>query len=231
MATFVLVHGSYQGGWIWKFVGERLADAGHRVFRPTLIGCAERKRQLRPDLTLDEYAQEVADLLFYEDLHDVALVGTSIGGMVVCAVAEKQPERVGRLVFMDALVPIPGESVPQINSRAPHDRAGVVYGPPPDQAFGTVYSDLPRDLEEWAVERYTQQAIAPTDDPVDLHQFWSTRWPRVDVLRWKRSALPPEAHQRRTAERLGGTYTELDAGHYAMLSHPKEVADFLLGNG
>ncbi len=73
----------------------------------------------------------------------------------------------------------------------------------------------------------TQQGIGPTDDPVDLRDFWAHSW-RVDVLRCTRSPLPPEAHRRRTAERLHGTYAEIDAGHYPMLSHPQEIADYLI---
>src|SRR6266542_1218836 len=101
MATYVLVHGSYQGGWIWKLVGDRLIDAGHRVYRPTLDGSAERRRKLRPDLTLRDHGAEIADLLFFEDLHDVIFVGTSIGGMVACQAAESAPQRIKRLVFID----------------------------------------------------------------------------------------------------------------------------------
>ena len=82
MATYVLIHGAYQGGWIWKPVVERLRAAGHVVHAPTLDGCAERKHQLRPGITVGTHAQEVADLLFYEDLKDIVLVGTSSGGMV-----------------------------------------------------------------------------------------------------------------------------------------------------
>ena len=89
MSTFVLVHGSYQGGWIWKLVGERLSAHGHVVYRPTLQGSAERRRDIRPDLTLADYGAEIADLFFYEDLTDVIFVGTSIGGMVVCEAAPK----------------------------------------------------------------------------------------------------------------------------------------------
>jgi pimeloyl-ACP methyl ester carboxylesterase len=227
MANFVLVHGSYQGGWIWKAVGDRLLDAGHRVYRPTLPGNAERRRQLRPDLTLMDYAAEVADLLVYEDLQEVVFVGTSIGGMVVCQAAEIVPERIKRLVFIDALVPVPGETVPTINSRPPHPRANVVYGPKPEDARGVVFDHLEPDVESWAVARYTQQAIGPTDDPVDLREFWSRQW-QVDVLRCTQSPAPTEAHQRRTAERLHGTYEELDAGHYPMLSRPAEVTAYLL---
>ena len=227
MSTYVLVHGSYQGGWIWKPVSERLAARGHVVYRPTLQGSAERRREIRPDLSLADYGVEIADLFFYEDLTDVIFVGTSIGGMAVSEAAPKVAERIRRLIFIDALVPLPGESVPQINSRPPYDQRNVVYGPSPDSARGTIFAGLPPAVEDWALARYTQQAIKPTDDPVDLREFWSRTW-RVGVLRCTRSPAPPESHQRRTAERLKGTYTELDAGHYPMLSHPGEVADYLM---
>jgi pimeloyl-ACP methyl ester carboxylesterase len=227
MATYVLVHGSFQGGWIWKTVGNRLVDAGHRVYRPTLDGSAERRRNARPELTLEDLGKELADLLFYEDLSDVILVGTSMGGMLVAEAAQHVPERIKRLIFIDALVPLPGESVPTINSREPYDRAQVVYGPKPEHARGQMFTGLPPDVENWALARYTQQPIAPTDDPVDLHAFWSRSW-TIDVLCCTGSPLPPEAHQRRTAERLNGSYSELAAGHYPMLSHPDEITRYLL---
>jgi|SRR5690348_291441 len=227
MATFILVHGSFQGGWIWKTVGNRLVDAGHRVYRPTLEGSAERRRNARPELTLQDLGSELADLLFYEDVSETVLVGTSMGGMVVAEAAEKVPRRIKRLIFIDALVPLPGESVPTINSRAPYEKANVVYGPKPEAAKGQMFGGLPADLEEWALARYTQQPIAPTDDPVDLKKFWSLPW-KVDVLCCTESPLPPEAHQRRTAERLNGSYAELAAGHYPMLSHPDDITAYLL---
>ena len=91
MATFVLVHGSYQGGWIWQHVANRMRAAGHQVYAPSLDGCAERKGTVRPGITTETQADEVAQLLFYEALKDVVLVGTSSGGMVVCRVAELEP--------------------------------------------------------------------------------------------------------------------------------------------
>jgi pimeloyl-ACP methyl ester carboxylesterase len=223
MATFVLVHGSFQGGWIWKTVGNALVDAGHRVYRPTLEGSAERARNLRASLSLSDHGAELADLLFYEDLTDVILVGTSMGGMVIADAAARVPERIKRLIFIDALVPLHGESVPIINSRPPYDKAAVVYG---HGAQGT-FADLPQEVQEWARQRYTPQPVAPTDDPVDLQAFWARTW-QVDVLCCTQSALPPEAHQRRTAERLNGSYSELAAGHYPMLSHPTEITGYLL---
>src|SRR5262249_60902831 len=83
MATCLLGHGAYQGGWIWTPVVERLRAAGHVVHAPTLDGCAERQHQVRPGITIATHAQEIAQLLFYEDLRDVILAGTSAGGMVI----------------------------------------------------------------------------------------------------------------------------------------------------
>ena len=223
MATYVLVHGSFQGGWIWKTVGNALIDAGHRVYRPTLEGSAERRLHLRASLTLADHGAELADLLFFEDLSEVVLVGTSIGGMVIAEAAWRVPNRVKRLIFIDALLPLPGESVATINGRPPYDQAKIVYGSGAEATFG----DLPAEVQGWARERYTPQLAAPTDDPVDLREFWSRSW-QVDVLCCTRSPLPPEAHQRRAAERLHGSYSELDAGHYPMLSHPTELTEYLL---
>src|SRR5204862_6617603 len=100
MATSVLVPGSYQGGWIWQRVADRLRAAGHRVYAPTLDGCAERKGTVRPGITTETQADELAQLLFYEDLKDVVLAGTSSGGMVVCRVAELMRDRIGRLALV-----------------------------------------------------------------------------------------------------------------------------------
>ncbi len=103
MATYVLVHGAYQGGRIWNLVAARLRAAGHEAHAPTLDGCGERRGQARPGITNATHAEEVARLLFYADLRDVTLVGTSSGGMVVCRAAEQARDRIGRLVFVDAL--------------------------------------------------------------------------------------------------------------------------------
>src|SRR3989442_230822 len=118
MATYVLVHGAYQGGWIWKPVATRLRAAGHLVHAPTLDGCGERHHSIRAGITNATHGQEIAQLLFYEDLRDVVLVGTSAGGMVVEKAAELAHDRIGRLVFADALALLPGERVGNIVNRA-----------------------------------------------------------------------------------------------------------------
>ena len=227
MATYVLVHGSWTGGWVWKLVAERLRAAGHEVYHPTLDGCAERAHAVRPGITLDTHGREIADFLRFWDLNEVVLVGTSSGGMVVARAAELARDRIQRLVFIDALCPLPGESAAIINGRPARNAQGLAYGLSPAERQTNAFAGVPSPIREWAVERYTLQPSAPTEDPADLRKFWSQSW-RVDVLNSKQSPHPPEAHQRRTAEKLGGTYREIDAGHYPMLSHPDEIVDYLL---
>src|SRR5438876_10056619 len=131
MTTFVLVHGSYQGGWIWQRVASRLRAVGHQVYAPSLDGCGERKSTVRPGITTETQADEVAHLLFYEDLKDVVLAGTSSGGMVVCRVAELMRDRIGRLVFIDALALLNGEKIGDIVTRstAAAISGGLTCGP------------------------------------------------------------------------------------------------------
>jgi pimeloyl-ACP methyl ester carboxylesterase len=227
MATYVLVHGAYQGGWIWKPVTERLRAAGHAVYAPTLDGCAERKRHLRPGITVGTHAQEVADLLFYEDLGDIVLVGTSSGGMVVCRVAELAAERIARLVFVDALALLPGERIADIVKRPAPMTTELATGPTREDAEGRMFADLEPAVRAWALARYTLHPIAAMNEPMELGDFWDRDW-RASVIRCRRAANPPEAHQRRTAERLKAPYTEMDTGHYPMLSQPDELTRLLV---
>ena len=229
MSIFVLVHGSFQGGWIWKPTAKRLRDEGHTVYAPTLDGCGERRHQLRPGITIATQAQEVADLLYYEDLQEVVLVGTSTGGLIVCKSAELARERINRLVFVDALAPQPGERVSDIVVRRPGAAmvtTELTRGPSRDDAENRMFADLEPEIREWALERYTMHPIEASDAPGELDGFWAQSW-RTKVIRCRLSTNPSEAHQRRTAEKLSADWHELDAGHYPMLSHPVELARLL----
>ena len=231
MAIFVLIHGSYQGGWIWKPTAERLRDAGHTVYAPTLDGCAERRHQVRPGITIAAQAQEIADLMFYEDLRDVVLVATSTGGLVVAKTADMVRDRIKRLVFVDALAPQPGELVSEIvirNPDAPQETTELTRGPTRDDIENRLFADMEPELKAWAIERVTMHPIEATDAPGELDGFWAQSWPAT-VIKCTRSTNPSEAHQRRTAEKLNADWHELDAGHYPMLSHPEELAELLQG--
>lgn len=231
MSIFVLIHGSYQGGWIWKPTAERLRGAGHTVYAPTLDGCAERHHQLRPGITIAAQAQEIADFMVYEDLRDVVLVATSTGGLVVAKTADIARDRISRLVFVDALAPQPGELVSDIvirNPDAPQETTELTRGPTRDDIENRLFADMEPELKAWAIERVTMHPIEATDAPGELDGFWAQSWPAT-VIRCTLSTNPSEAHQRRTAEKLNADWHELEAGHYPMLSHPEELAKLLQG--
>lgn len=223
MTNFVLIHGAYQGGWIFKPVAERLRAQGHHALAPTLDGCAERKGALRAGITTETHAAEIADLLFYEDLKDVVLVGTSSGGMVMAAAAERARERVARLVFADALALLDGEAIPDIVKRPTAVDTELTTGPSRQDFETRLFASLEPALRQWALERCTPHPVAAMRAPVKLPKFWDQAW-NASVIWCKQSANPPVAHQRRTADRLKGRWHELDTGHYPMLSEPEALA-------
>jgi pimeloyl-ACP methyl ester carboxylesterase len=111
MATYVLVHGGFVGSWCWKDVVRLLRTAGHDAYAPSLTGIGERVHLASPEITLDTHILDVCNTLTYEELRDVVLVGWSYAGMVITGVAERMPERIAHLVFLDAAAPADGESL------------------------------------------------------------------------------------------------------------------------
>ena len=109
--TIVIVHGAWGGAWAFKKVEAMLRDKGFQVYRPQLTGQGDRVHLARPDIGLNTHIEDVVNTILYEDLHDIILVGHSYGGMVITGVADRVPDRIKRLVYLDAMVPNDGESV------------------------------------------------------------------------------------------------------------------------
>ncbi|WP_158292035.1 alpha/beta fold hydrolase [Paracraurococcus ruber] len=227
MARILLIHGAYQGGWIWTRVAARLRAGGHEVLAPSLDGCGERAHAIRPGITTESQAAELAALLFAEDWREVVAVGTSTGGMVLCRLAELAADRLGRLVFADALALRDGEALPDIVSRPTAVNTDLTSGPSRADAEGRLFAELDPATRAWTLERITQHPIAPMVAPVVLPRFWGMRVP-TSVIWCRRSQNPPVAHQRRLAEAMGAAWHELDTGHYPMLSEPEALARLIV---
>ena len=227
MAIFVLLHGAYQCGWIWQRVTPHLRAAGHRVFAPTLDGCAERRHALRAGIDTESQAAEIAEMLFFEDLDDVVLVGTSCGGMVAARVAETARDRIGRIVLADALALFNGETVADHVKRPTAVTSDFGTGPSREDAANRMFVSLDGPTKEWALARYTPHPIAAMVSPVKLDSFWQQSW-NASVIWCRQSVNPPVSHQRRAAETLKARWYELDTGHYPMLTEPRALAALIM---
>jgi pimeloyl-ACP methyl ester carboxylesterase len=109
--VLVSVHGAWAGGWQMKKVAPILEAQGWKVYRPSLSGLGEHFNTASPDIGLATHIDDIVNLILFEDLHDVILLGHSYGGMVITGVADRIPERIKRLVYLDAFVPVDGDSV------------------------------------------------------------------------------------------------------------------------
>ncbi len=227
MANIVLLHGAYQGGWIWQRTAAVLRAAGHNVFAPTLDGCAERRHALRPGIDTESQAAEVAEMLFFEDLNDVVLVGSSCGGMVGCRVAELARDRIGRVVLADALALFHGEAVSDHVKRPTAVTTDLATGPSYEDAANRMFASLEGATKEWALARYTPHPVAAMAAPVKLDSFWQQKW-NASVIYCKQAPNPGEAHQRRAANTLNAKWHELNTGHYPMLTEPEALSKLIM---
>ncbi len=227
MAKIVLLHGAYQGGWIWTRVSPYLRAAGHTVFTPTLDGCGERRHALRPGIDTESQAAEVAEMLFFEDLTDVILVGTSCGGMIACRVAELARDRIARVVLADALALFNGEAVSDHVQRPTAITTDIGTGPSYEDASNRMFASLTGETKEWALARYTPHPVAAMAAPVKLDSFWQQSW-NASVIYCTQAPNPGLAHQKRAAETLKARWYELETGHYPMLTEPEALAKLIL---
>lgn len=142
--TYVIVHGAWGGGWSHKEVDRLLTADGNKVYRPTLTGLGERSHLANTNIDLSLHIQDIVNVILWENLHDIVLVGHSYGGMVITGVADKVPDRIRRVIYLDALLPENGESANDIRRKVGLDRPirdGFVI---PDWLKGT--EPLPHDV-------------------------------------------------------------------------------------
>ena len=114
MRTYVLVHGGGHGGWCWKKLTPLLQAQGHSVYTPTMTGFGDRRHLLNDRVDLETNVTDICNLLYYEDLREVILVGHSYAGIVIAGVADRMPNRVAELVYLDANIPENGEAITDI---------------------------------------------------------------------------------------------------------------------
>ena len=233
-ATFVLVHGGGHGGWCWARVARRLRTAGCEVHTPTLTGLGERAHLLSPEVGLKTHIEDVVNLLVYEDLRDVVLVGHSYGGMVITGVADRAIKRVAQLVYFDAAIPQDGESLVDTSSGLRKFAAAtmqVVDGVPlvlwPGPVTRALYGVTdPADLA-WMEPRLTPHPLRTFEEPLRLAEPAAVaRLPRTII----NCTSTLKVRDKATLDRYfaGDRVWELDAAHDLMITEPEASAEMLL---
>jgi pimeloyl-ACP methyl ester carboxylesterase len=232
MSTFVLVHGGFHGGWCWKYVTPLLRAAGHEVFTPTLTGLGERSHLARPDTGLETHIQDIIGVLTYEDLHEVILVGHSLGGPVVLGVADRVPERIAHLVYLDASVPRDGEA--DVDCYPPEKRVRAWIESlltPNNYVWTPILKEHPFDITneqqaQWVNSKLTPHPLKAFLDPVHLTNPDPHANARTFIL--CTMADPTMTSVTRVRSEPGWQLRELNTGHDAMVTAPKELVQILV---
>jgi pimeloyl-ACP methyl ester carboxylesterase len=230
--TFVLVHGAFHGGWCWKDVAPRLRALGHTVFTPTWTGLGERSHLLHCQPTLATFIEDVAQVIRYEDLQDVLLVGHSFAGSVVSALADRMPGRLRRLVYLDAQVLRSGESsatrgperVEAMRQRALASSHPLGIPPPEPAYFGITDPQM----AAWMRERLTPHPLQSYYDKLELVHPLGNGLPATYIACSKPLFAPTELAREIARGMVGWDYREIPTGHNAMMSMPGELTEMLV---
>jgi pimeloyl-ACP methyl ester carboxylesterase len=229
MATFVVVHGAWSGAHAWRWVRPLLRSAGHEVFTPSLTGLGERAHLADPRTDLDTHIEDVVAVLHYEDLRDVVLVGHSYGGMVLTGVADRTSDRLARLVYLDADVPVDGQS--EFDLLPPEESAGYEAAaregdgwriPPP---FPDPLPPGTPAVVAWAVERMVPHPLRTLTQPLRLTGREGAGLPRTYVLCTEgKEGQPVPPYVERVSSDPAWRVVELHAGHSAHVTAPDALA-------
>lgn len=228
MATFVLVHGAWHGAWCWRRVERLLAARGHEVFAPTLTGVGERSHLLNADIDLDTHILDVVNLIKWQELTDVVLVGHSYGGLVISGAAEEVGPAVATFVMLDAFHPEDGQSLLDVNVPAvaeavrAAERNGATTLPPRAAALFNV-NDNDR---AWVDAQCTPQPIKCFTQKLTLT---GARERIANKVYIRAANYPNPAFDRGLAaarEKDWRTY-EVPCGHDVMLDMPERLAEIL----
>jgi pimeloyl-ACP methyl ester carboxylesterase len=231
--TFVLVHGAWHGGWCWSRVAERLRAAGHVVYTPTLTGLGDRRHLLSPQVNLDTHIDDIVNLLAWEELEDVVLVGHSYAGIVISGVADRAREWLSQLVYLDALLLERGKSlfsdfppavVEQRLRTIRETGAGVGAAPAlPPSAFGV---KDPADAA-WVQRRMTPQPVGTYLQPLALKAPLGNGLRKTYIECTADPIATLEPTKARVRADPGWHVRRLATGHDAMIIAPGPLSDLL----
>jgi pimeloyl-ACP methyl ester carboxylesterase len=228
--TFVLVHGSWHGGWCWRRVADRLERRGHKVYTPTLTGLGERVHLLTAGIDLNTHITDVVNVIKFEDLKNIVLVGHSYAGCVISGVAEQMLPAISSIVFVDAFLPEDGQRMLDLTPANLRDVAleaqakGEIARPiVPAAAFKVNEKD-----QAWVNSKLTPQPLGPTFTP---NKFSGAREKVAKKTYIRASGYPMPSFDKWLAhcqaDRTWRTHS-IDCGHDIMVDRPDELTELLI---
>ena len=229
--NFVLVHGAWHGGWCWRDVAAVLRTAGHQVFTPTMTGLGERAHLLNAQVGLSTFIDDIAAVILSEELDNVVLVGHSFGGHVINGVADRMPQLLRQLIYLDGLVVQHGQSALSIMPpavQAERTRTMDAEGlrmtiPSPDQ-FGL--SD-PAQLA-WVMRQLTPHPLKGYTEPLQLQHPLGNGLPKTYIAATDPWYAPLAELRQWVRSQPDWDWRELAACHNAMVSAPLALASLLM---
>jgi pimeloyl-ACP methyl ester carboxylesterase len=226
--TFLVCHGAWSAGWAWKKMHPLMRAAGHRLVTPTYTGLGERAHLANPSIDLETHIQDILNVIQYEDLRDIVLVGHSYGGMVATGVADRARDRVAQLIYIDAFVPRDGQSLLGLNEPAQQRmremaKSGDGWRIPPNP---TPPDTPPADIA-WLTERRVDMPIKCFEMGLKLESGEPTL-PRSYIYAMR--ATPADTFgpfAARAKSEQGWRYHEIDASHSPNVTAPEALTALL----
>ena len=239
MATFVLVHGAWHGGWCWRDTAKALRAAGHEVHAPTHTGVGQRFHLSSETNTLETHIRDVVGCIEAEELHDVILCGHSYGGMVITGVADRLGDRIKALVYLDAFVPEHGDSLIGLLDKAlpPEVAAGFIgsFRGAALEGHSGMMQPIPAEMfsvsaanRTWVDRRCVPQALATFEMPLLLKGGANPAAKRLYVLADGWDPSPFRYFAAKVEGRSGWDLAKMPCGHDVMVDMPKELAAALI---
>jgi pimeloyl-ACP methyl ester carboxylesterase len=231
--TFVLVHGAWHGGWVFRRVADRLQRHGHRVFTPTLTGMAERSHIRHPGINCSVHVEDVVNLVKWEQLHNIVLCGWSYGAGIAGAVADAIPDRIASIVYLDGSVPRTGESIidrvgeDQLrNSAVIAGDLGGLWIPPLPAAVFNIRSNADREMVN---ALSTPQPLATFVQRLTLTGAYM-KIPKKAYVRARQWNMLKHEIDEFSKDESWKIY-DVDCGHHVMLDEPDRLAEILMASG
>ena len=231
MSTFVLIHGGWHGGWCWRKVAKNLRNAGHEVFVPSLTGMGEREHLWTPEVGLSTHTQDVLNLIHFEQLSQIILVGHSYGGTIMTLVADQMAVKVDALVYVDGVIPETGVSgwlgFPEqrrSDMLAGAKKLGGGRIPPPDPSIWGVTEA--QDVA-WLRALCSPHPLKTMQDVPQLGQAWTHVRTKHYILAGMNNNPRFRAHYNTAQSQADWTTEVIDGGHDLMVTHPYELSTAL----